>query len=65
MFTIIKSTTLAEESGEAKVYIEAGCLSTDDKPTNGIATGSLALEADTGDIYAFDEEGGQWNKING
>ena len=44
-------------------YTELACLSTDDKPTAGIITGSLALEVDTGDLYAFDETGGEWNKI--
>ena len=38
-----------------KVLIEAACLSTDAKPTAGIANGSLCLEMDTGKIYAFNE----------
>lgn len=47
-----------------KRYIEAAGLSaTDSKPTTGIVTGSLFLEVDTGDVYAFDEAGTQWNKI--
>lgn len=44
-------------------YVELACLSTDSKPTVGIITGSLALEVDTGDVYAFDETDGDWNKI--
>lgn len=44
-------------------YIEMSCLSTDTKPTADICTGSLALEVDTGDVYAFDEVGGEWGKI--
>ena len=28
-----------------------------------LATGSLFLEADTGDVYAFDEVGKEWNHI--
>lgn len=47
----------------SKKYVEIACLSTDSKPTTGIITGSLALEVDTGDIYAFDETGAQWDKI--
>ena len=46
-------------------YIEASGLSTDDKPL-GVATGSLFLEVDTGDVYAYDEEGdsgSEWLKI--
>ena len=39
-------------------------LSTDDKPTTGIVTGSEYLEVDTGDVYAFAEgESPAWNKI--
>lgn len=48
------------ESGKRKVEIE--CLSTDTKPTD-IANGSLILEMDTGDVYAFDEAGAQWLKL--
>lgn len=43
-------------------YVELACLSTDTKPT-GFATGSLCLEVDTGDVYAYDETGAEWNKI--
>ena len=39
-------------------------LSTDDKPTTGIVTGSEFLEVDTGDVYAFAEgDSPAWNKI--
>ena len=49
---------------EGKNYIEAAGLSTDSKPTAGIVTGSLFMEVDSGDIYAFDETGdGTWNKV--
>ena len=45
-------------------YVEMACLSTDSKPTTGIITGSLALEVDTGDIYAFAEgDSPAWDKI--
>ena len=44
--------------------VQLACLHDDSKPTTGIATGSLCLEVDTGDIYAFDEVSGDWNKIN-
>ncbi len=40
--------------------IEISCLSTDTKPTENLVQGSLALEADTGDMYIFD--GTAWNK---
>ena len=44
-------------------YVEISCLSTDTKPTANVCTGSLALEVDTGDVYAFDEVGGEWDKV--
>lgn len=48
----------------SKKYIEYAGLSGDSKPTGTeIATGSTYLEVDTGDVYAWDEEGAEWNKI--
>ena len=45
-------------------YIEAAGLSTDSKPTANIVTGSLFLEVNTGDIYAFEEgDSPAWDKI--
>ena len=44
-------------------YVELACLKDDTKPTGIYATGSLCLEVDTGDVYAYDEEGAEWNKI--
>lgn len=46
-----------------EAYKEYAGLSTDTKPTEGVVTGSLFLEVDTGDVYAFDEVGGDWNQI--
>lgn len=47
----------------SKKYIEAAGLSTDTKPS-GVITGSLFLEVDTGDVYAYDEtDTGEWDKI--
>ena len=47
-----------------KRYIEAAGLSTDSKPTANIITGSLFLEVNTGDIYAFEEgDSPAWDKI--
>lgn len=51
--------------GVDKNYIEAAGLSTDSKPTDDLLTGSLFLEVDTGNAYAFDEVSGTWNKIGG
>jgi len=44
--------------------IEIACLSTDTKPTTGVATGSIALEVNTGKIYAFDEVSGNWSELS-
>lgn len=49
--------------GNNKVLIEAVCLSSDTKPTVGIANGSLCLEMDTSDIYAFNEAASTWVKL--
>ena len=46
-----------------KNYIEAAGLSTDTKPTAGIITGSSFIEVDTGTVFVFDEEGGEWNEL--
>lgn len=40
-------------------YIEAAGLSDDSKPEN-VATGSLFLEVDTGDVYAYAETEDDW-----
>lgn len=47
-----------------KHYVEGACIHDDTKPTSGIVTGSLMLEVDTGDVYAFQEgDSPAWNKI--
>lgn len=47
---------------DGKCLADVYCLSTDDKPTDGMATGSLSLEVDTGDVYAYDETSETWTK---
>ena len=39
------------------------CLSTDTKPTVGVANGSILLEMDTGTFYVFDEAGEEWIEL--
>lgn len=52
-------------TGENATYVEIGFNASEDTlPTDGIATGSLALDAKTGDIYSFDEESSSWTKIS-
>ena len=60
MFTERKVTQFSQ----GKKYIEAVCLSGDDKPTEGIANGSLVLEMDTSKIYAFNEAGAAWVELS-
>ncbi len=59
----VLASSAPTEDGAFVSYIEAAGLSTDTKPEDNIATGSLFLEVDTGDVYAFDEVGGEWNQI--
>lgn len=62
MVRTIKWEYLLDNSG--KKYCELSGLSTDEKPTGGeLATGSLFLEVNTGDVYAYDEDGTEWNKV--
>lgn len=46
-----------------KVLIEAACLSTDTKPTTGVANGSKCIEMDTGKKYMFNEEDSEWEEL--
>lgn len=46
-------------------YIEARGLSTDTKPTTGIANGSIFIEMDTGKVYFFDAANGEWAVFSG
>lgn len=60
MFTTIK----AHYAGNEKSYIEAACLSSDSKPTDGIANGSMVLEMNTGKIFVFNEAGSAWVELS-
>ena len=47
-----------------KKYAELFGLSTEDKPTKGLITGSKFTEVNTGDVYLFDEtSNGTWTKV--
>ena len=47
-------------------YYEFAGLSTDDKPKQGVCTGSSFLEVNTGDVYLYDESStGTWYKVGG
>ena len=66
MVRMIPNTAeVVKREGETReLYAEFAGLSTDDKPTDGLITGCLFLEVDTGDVYAFAEgDSPTWNKI--
>ena len=45
--------------------VDGYCLSTDEKPVDGIANGSWIYEIDTGMFYCFDEENRKWWPLGG
>ena len=45
-----------------RVYNDVRCLSTDEKPTEGIRNGSTLVEIDTGKSYMFDSDGSEWHE---
>lgn len=42
------------------VYKEIALTSSDTKPTKGIATGSICVEVDTGNVFFFNEAAEEW-----
>lgn len=46
-------------------YIEAAGLSTDTKPAEKVATGSVYMEVDTGKVYFYNETAEEWTEIGG
>lgn len=45
--------------------VDGYCLSTDEKPVDGMANGSWLYEIDTGTFYCFDEENKKWWPLGG
>lgn len=43
-------------------YYEIACDSSETKPTENIADGSIITETDTGNVYFFNEKTGSWVK---
>lgn len=60
MFTNKKSIYVGNE----KCLVESACLSTDSKPTDGIANGSICIEMNTGKIFMFNEAGSAWVELS-
>lgn len=59
MVTVVKTVKMIGN----KSLVNSACLSTDTKPTANMVNGSLMLEMDTGDIYAFNEASTTWIKV--
>ena len=59
MFTVTKVVRIIG----GKELIESVCLSSDTK-LNSFANGSMCLEMNTGDVYAFNEDDSAWVKVN-
>lgn len=45
---------------DGKAYQEGACLSTDTKPTDGLANGSILVEVDSGKVFFFNEAASEW-----
>ena len=45
---------------DGRHYVEAAGLSTDQKPTEGLITGSRFIEVNTGNRFLYDETSGAW-----
>lgn len=58
--TLKVSTFFDKENNRQIQLVEAACESTDEKPTADIATGSIMIEVDTGEVFFFSEKTGTW-----
>jgi hypothetical protein len=56
MRVIVSQFIANDTNGDPVVYEEIFGLSTDTKPTAGLAMGSKFTEVDTGDTYLFNED---------
>lgn len=61
MITYRMNKIYSIKNGMEQHLVDIACKSTDTKPTSNIVSGSLALEVDTGKVFAFDGE--NWNEI--
>ena len=59
MFTVLEAVTKENNSQ----YIESVCLSTDTKPTSGVANGSVCIEMNTGKVFMYNEAGSAWVEL--
>ena len=59
---VVDDVLTQDESGNLLHIQSMFGLSTDSKPTSGLATGSSFVEVDTGDAYLLNESGPTWVK---
>ena len=52
-----------EENGVEIRYREFSCSSTDTKPTIGVGDGSFLMESNTGVVFTFNEDAGDWTEL--
>ena len=45
--------------------VNIACNHDDDKPTTGLANGSMCIEVDTGKLFLFDEDEEEWVEFGG
>lgn len=64
MFSIIDEAKIREYPNKSQTVKTFVCLSTDDKPTEGIANGAQAIEMDTGKIYMFNMDDEEWVEVS-
>ena len=57
------TVTNRERITGTKDLIEAVCLSTDTKPTTGIANGSVVIEMNTGKVFMYNEDSSTWVEL--
>lgn len=48
---------------DSKKYVEIYGTSSESKPTDGIVTGSVFVEVDTGKCYLFNEDASEWVEV--
>lgn len=48
-----------------KRIVNIACNHDDEKPTTGLANGSMCIEVDTGKLFLFDEEEEEWVEFGG
>lgn len=61
MVRILSREIIEHDSEDGFIeYIEAAGLSTDSKPTDNVATGSIYIAVDTGKVYMFNEAASAW-----